>query len=253
MSVTDDVHATTEVGAPAGLVMVHLRVADADRAMRFFGDLFGWQAERHESDHVSHYTLNTATTVRLLDDPAAPAVRPNYGVADVAATARAIEQGGGRIAESELADDGGGWAQAEDDQGVPFIVYRPRGYESHVPVTRQPTGDVGLVFIRADAPRAERFYASVLGWPFERVHPDSQYFETVSKVGVFDEAAAFGRPVTPSATLYFSVDTLAPALARVDELGGTPGTAAQDMGPYFTAMCTDDQGTPFGLMSLTER
>ena len=31
--------------------------------------------------------------------------------------------------------------------------------------------------------------------------------------------------------------------------GGTVGDHAQDMGPYFSAVCTDDQGTTFGVMS----
>ena len=59
--------------------------------------------------------------------------------------------------------------------------------------------------------------------------------------------------MTPSGTLYFSVDALEPVLLRVRELGGRTSDVAQDMGPYFTVMCTDDQGTAFGLMSLSER
>ena len=63
------------------------------------------------------------------------------------------------------------------------------------------------------------------------------------------KAAAFDRPVEPSATAYFSVDTLLPVLRRIEALGGSAGEHAQDMGPYFTALCTDDQGTTFGVMS----
>ena len=231
--------------------MVHLRVADADRAMTFFGSLFAWEAERvvHERK-VSHYTLNTAVTVRLLEDPAVAPVVPNYRVSDVGATIRAIDQAGGRIARSEAAADGGGWARGEDDQGLPLLVYRPDGYENHGGRRREPTGDVGLVFIRADVPRAGRFYGAVLGWGLRRDHPESYYFDAVPHVGIFDEGAAFGGDVVPSTTIYFAVDLLGPALAEVEELGGQAGTAARDMGPYFTAMCTDDQGTEFGLMAL---
>jgi predicted enzyme related to lactoylglutathione lyase len=232
------------------LAMVHLRVGDADRAARFFGDLFGWEAERHEFDgHVSWYTLNTATTVRLLDDPGVPPVVPNYAVDDVAAAVRAVEDAGGRVAMAEAATDGGGWARGDDDQGVPWLVYRPGGHDDGPAPTRPATGQVGLVFIRADATRAERFYGPLLGWRFHRDHPGSQYFDTVPLVGVFDEAAAFGHVVTPSATLYVSVEALAPVLRRIVELGGRAGEAAHDMGPYFSAECTDDQGTPFGLIS----
>lgn len=247
--------ATAEPTAPAGpghgdLAMVHLRVGHADRAARFFGDLFGWEAERYEFDgHVSWYTLNTATTVRLLDDPGVPPVVPNYAVTDVPAAVRAVEDAGGRVVVAEPAPDGGGWARGDDDQGVPWLVYRPGGHDGGAAPIRPATGEVGLVFIRADAGRAERFYGPVLGWRFHRDHPDSHYFDTVPQVGVFDEAAAFGHEVTPSATLYVSVDALAPVLRRVVELGGRAGEAAHDMGPYFSAECSDDQGTHFGLIA----
>ena len=232
--------------------MVHLRVDDADRAIRFFGSLFGWQAERVEfENHISHYTVNNEVTVRLLDDPTSPPVVANYEVSEVAETIQRIEAAGGTVTASETAPDGGGWARGHDDQGLPFFVFRPGRYHEHAPPTQQPTGDVGLVFIRADAGRAQAFYGTVLGWNLDRVHPDSNYFETVPRVGVFDEAAAFGTPVEPSETLYLSVDALEPAMAKVEELGGHAGPAAQDMGPYYTSVCTDDQGTTFGLMSLT--
>lgn len=235
------------------LAMVHLRVADADRAMAFFGELFEWDGERVEFDgRMNYYTLNTEVTVRLIADPDAPAVVPNYRANDVGAAIARIEAAGGHIDASEVADDGGGWARGRDDQGLPLLVYRPRPYDPAGGAPRRAAGgEVGLVFIREDAERARRFYRSVFGWPFERVHPDSHYFDTVTHVAVFDEGAAFDRPVEPNATIYIQVPVLAPFLAKVNELGGRAGAAAQDMGPFFTAMCTDDQGTEFGLMSDT--
>ncbi|MHB8467900.1 MAG: VOC family protein, partial [Acidimicrobiales bacterium] len=202
-------------------------------------------------DHVSHYTINTEVTVRLLDDPSAPPVTPNYRMTDVAGAVAAIERRGGHVVASEIAADGGGWAQGRDDQGVPLLLFRPGRYHRHAEASQPARGEVGLVFIRADAGKAERFYGDVLGWRLERGHPGSYYFDAVPGVGVFDEAAAFGGEVPPSATLYLSVDVLGPARARVEQLGGHAGPATHDMGPYFSAMCTDDQGTEFGLMSET--
>ncbi len=233
-----------------GLAMVHLRVLDADRAMKFFGALFGWQAERVAMEgHVSHYTINTTTTIRILDDVDSPPVVPNYAVADVAHVISAVGEGGGRISDSESATDGGGWARGVDDQGLPLLVYRPGGYHAHAAPTRPPSGELGLVFIRADATKAAAFYGAVLGWNLKPAHPGSNYFDAVPGVGVFDETAAFGRLVEPSTTLYFSVDALLPVLREIEALGGTTGDHAQDMGPYFTASCADDQGTTFGVMS----
>jgi predicted enzyme related to lactoylglutathione lyase len=247
MAVTDDEPVRAAHGE---LAMVHLRVGDADRAMRFFGELFGWEAERVPfDDHVSHYTVNTRTTVRILDDPASPPVVPNYAVRDAAAAVSAITAAGGVVSDADAQPDGGGWARGRDDQGLPLLVFRPGRDYASVPPTRTPTGEVGLVFVREDAGRAGRFYGVVLGWDLQRSSPDSHYYAAVDRIGVFDEAAAFGTEVAPSATLYLAVDALGPALARVGELGGQAGPAAQDLGPYYSAVCRDDQGTEFGLMS----
>ncbi|MGH8978844.1 MAG: VOC family protein [Acidimicrobiia bacterium] len=240
---------STEV-AFGELAMVHLRVGDADRAMKFFGALFQWDAERVVfPGHVSHYTINTTTTIRILDDASSPPVVPNYAVADVARVMAAIGESGGQITEAEPAPDGGGWARGFDDQGLPLLVYRPRGYHAHEAPARAASAELGVVFIRADATRAAAFYGSVLGWSLTPAHPGSHYFDAMPGVGIFDEAAAMGGNVEPSATVYFGVDALRPALRRVESLGGTAGEPAPDMGPYFTALCTDDQGTTFGIMS----
>ena len=153
------------------------------------------------------------------------------------------------ITEAEPAPDGGGWARGVDDQGLPLLVYRPGAYHPHAAPTQAASAELGLVFIRADAAKAAAFYGEVLGWSLVPAHPESHYFDAVANVGVFDEAAAFGQPVEPSATLYFSVDALLPVLRQIEALGGRAGDHAQDMGPYFTAVCTDDQGTTFGVMS----
>lgn len=239
---------TTE--AQGTLVMVHLNVPDADRAMAFYEALFGWQAERVLVEgHISHYTINTEVTVRILEDPSSPPVVPNFSVSDVGEAVRSIPSAGGTVSSSEVASDGGGWARGTDDQGVPFLVYRPGSTYPHREPTRHPTGEVGLVFITADASRAERFYGSVLDWHLERAHPGSNYFDAVPHVGIFDETAAFDREAGPSVRLYVAVEAIAPVVSRIEQLGGHSGSIAHDLGPYFSTVCTDDQGTEFGLIS----
>ncbi|HEX5587163.1 MAG TPA: hypothetical protein VFZ17_07640, partial [Acidimicrobiia bacterium] len=69
MPVTDDLESDDVTADPSRhgeLGLVHLRVRDADRAMAFFGDVFGWVGDRFVDEHVSHYVLNSGVTVRLL-------------------------------------------------------------------------------------------------------------------------------------------------------------------------------------------
>jgi uncharacterized protein len=232
------------------LVMVHLKVPDADRAMAFYEALFGWQAERVlVGGHISHYTINTEVTVRILEDRSVPPVVPNYSVSDVAEAVRSIPAAGGTVTSSEVDADGGGWARGTDDQGVPLLVYRPGPGYPHREPTRHPTGQVGLVFLTAKAAQASQFYGAVLGWHLERAHAASNYFDAVAHVGVFDESAAFDREVAPSVRLYLAVEAIDPVVSTIEDLGGRCGPVAQDMGPYFSTVCTDDQGTEFGLIS----
>lgn len=247
MPVTDDVHTDSRHGE---LGLVHLRVGDADRAMRFFGDLFGWVGERYVDDHVSHYVLNSGVTVRLLDDPAAAAVRPNYAVRDVAAAVRAIEASGGRVTESEVGSDGGGWAFADDAAGLPLLVFRPSARE-HPTTDTVARADVALVFMTEGAADATRFYGSVLGWELTAPYPNGTYYDAVEHVGLFDVNAELGTDHAPTIDVYFGVEALRPIVDRIEALGGhvEPLPAEPDMGPYFSVLCTDDQGARFGLIS----
>jgi predicted enzyme related to lactoylglutathione lyase len=240
----DDDH--VEYDDHGALGLVHLRVADADRAMAFFGAAFGWVGERYDGDgHVSHYVTNTAVTVRLWDDPDRAPLRPNYRVRHVGDAVRAIEAAGGRITESDLQGDGGGWAYADDRAGLPLLVYRPSSYPSG-PASDAVRGDVGLVFLVEGEEEASAFYGPVLGWQLQGGHAGSRYFDTVPRVGVFDEEGAM-----PSITFFLEVPDLSAASVDVRRLGGTADDppAEPDMGPYFSVRCTDDQGTAFGLLS----
>jgi predicted enzyme related to lactoylglutathione lyase len=234
------------------LGLVHLRVGDADRAMEFFGDVFGWVGERFVDEHVSHYVLNSGVTVRLLDDPAAAPVRPNYSVRDVAVAVEAIEANGGRVTDSEVGSDGGGWAFADDAAGLPLLVFRPSARE-HPTTDTVPSADVALVFMTEDTGAATPFYGAVLGWNLQPAHPGSNYYDTAEHVGLFDVNAELGTNMAPSLQVYFGVEALRPIIDRIEALGGHVDAVPDEpnMGPYFSVMCTDDQGTAFGITSMT--
>jgi uncharacterized protein len=234
------------------LRLVHVQVRDADRAMDFFGDVFGWVGERYVDDHVSHYVLNSGVTVRLIDDPSAAPVRPNYAVRDVTAAVAAIEANGGRVTSSEVDPGGGGWAFADDAAGLPLLVFRP--VDRAHPTTDAPArADLALVFMTEDAASAATFYGSVLGWDLRPPHPGSNYFDTAEHVGVFDVNTELGTNLPPSVAVYFGVTALQPIIDRIEARGGHVDAVPDEpnMGPYFSIMCTDDQGTAFGITSTT--
>jgi uncharacterized glyoxalase superfamily protein PhnB/predicted enzyme related to lactoylglutathione lyase len=90
-----------------------------------------------------------------------------------------------------------------------------------------------------DLARAQAFFGAVLGWEFQS--PDNGHVENIAAppggLNVVDE---------PGARLWFVVDDIHVAVARVRELGGTATDPVQyDSG--WNSDCTDDQGTAFSL------
>ena len=238
MTVTDEPAAAVTAGE---LGIVHMAVADADRAISFFERLFGWEAERTTWDgHVSHYVVNTKTLLVLRDNPTVPPVRLWYRVPDVASAVARVQELGGIVGESETTPDGGGWAEVADDQGTPFGLTRPRGdYGDHQQPIAEPTGDLGYLTISVtDTTAGREFYGSLLGWQFnDHHHVDNAGLPLGLRPGLDQR-----RPID----LYFRVADYEAAAARVRELGGTTEDF-YDSPSGRGCQCLDDQGTVFFL------
>ena len=101
----------------------------------------------------------------------------------------------------------------------------------------------------ADADRARAFYEGLFGWRLEPGPSGKGY--------VIDTGGIPGglHPGDPEAVpyLFFGVDDLDAAVARVRELGGTVQESEHEGDEDSSArfgrfkFCRDDQGSPFGL------
>ncbi|MBV9253018.1 MAG: hypothetical protein JO054_02205, partial [Actinobacteria bacterium] len=159
------------------LGIIHIRVDDADRAAAFFGGLLDWETSRHDDGSwVAHYVTNTSMLHVLRADPQAPPVRLFFPFDNVRAAVTELESLGGGVDDSELAADGGGWAFAHDDQGLPLGLWRRYGdyaREGATPAAR-PLGEVGYLTLNVpDAERAMAFYGAMFGWRFQA--PSGEY------------------------------------------------------------------------------
>jgi predicted enzyme related to lactoylglutathione lyase len=107
-----------------------------------------------------------------------------------------------------------------------------------------------------DPDRAERFYADVFGWVFNRFPGAPSYYGMAttgdSHPGI--DGALFQRGEGASTTLTMSVDSIEEAVARIEAAGGrlvTPKTPVPGVG-YF-ANCLDTEGNQFGIFVNDER
>ena len=96
-----------------------------------------------------------------------------------------------------------------------------------------------------DYERARAFYSELFGWEFEALNEGGR-IKTPSVPGGIHPGDAGASPY-----VFFAVDDLDAAVAKVSELGGSgavmdedPDTVAE-FGRF--ALCKDDQGSSFGL------
>jgi predicted enzyme related to lactoylglutathione lyase len=105
-------------------------------------------------------------------------------------------------------------------------------------------GDVGyLTLLVADGERAARFFAELFGWDLEAGYqPGAFHIASITPPAGIDS-----RPGAPEVRLYFRVDDIEIAAARVRDLGGQ----VLSVGDYESggnAECVDDQGLRFDLI-----
>ena len=103
-----------------------------------------------------------------------------------------------------------------------------------------------------DPDRAEKFYASVFGWTFQRYPGAPQYYgmATTGETDPGINGALFQRGNASETTLTMSVDSIEDATASILAAGGT---VVQDKMPipgmgYF-ATFTDTEGNKFGIFT----
>jgi hypothetical protein len=103
-----------------------------------------------------------------------------------------------------------------------------------------------------DPDRAEKFYADIFGWTFQRYEGGPQYYGMAStgedNPGI--NGALFQRSADSAVTLTMSVDSIEDTLARITDKGGKVvqgKTPIPQMGWFAT--CEDTEGNRFGLFT----
>jgi uncharacterized glyoxalase superfamily protein PhnB len=128
-------------------------------------------------------------------------------------------------------------------------VARAEGYEliENQQLKQHGIGDLFYFSLHVhDLGRARDFFGAVLGWQFPHPQPDraGAHIENISAPPGSISQVAPGGSTRPQ--LWFVVDDIHAAVAKVRELGGTSDDPVlYDSG--WSADCIDDQGTMFSL------
>jgi predicted enzyme related to lactoylglutathione lyase len=244
--------------APGTPAWIDLGTTDLPAAARFYGDIFGWEAE-DLGEEAGHYTMmrvrgKYVAGMGPLMDPAQPVAWSTYlATADIDETARKVTDAGGTLVSGPFdVFDAGRMAVFVDPTGAAILAWQARQHPG-VQLANEANTLIWSELYTPDVERAKSFYEAAFGITSERA-PAMDY--TLLKVGdrpiggmMAIGAGGVPAEVPPHWNVYFAVDDVDATVARVQELGGStmvPPTDIPGVGRF--AVVTDPQGASFSVM-----
>jgi predicted enzyme related to lactoylglutathione lyase len=243
--------------APGTFNWTDLSTTDPEDAKRFYGGLFGWEAEDMPIPGGGVYTM-----LRLdgKDACALSAAREGQMVAwlsyvsvdDVdALVAQLQELGGTPLGEPFDVLEAGRMAVAQDPTGAVFALWQPRDHIG-ASIVNGPGALTLNQLNTSDPERAREFYTELFGWRVEEVDAgDRPYWGLFSggrlNGGMMKLPPQSGAP--PHWLVYFGTDDIDAAAERIERSGGTVMVPKTDVPGGQILVAWDPQGAVFGLFA----
>lgn len=238
---------------------VDLATSDPEAAKAFYGGLFGWAFLDLPTDMGTIYSMaqidgyNVAGLGPTMDGNA-PTVWTSYvnhSDADAAA-ARAAAAGGAVMMPPMDVMDSGRMAIIQDPTGAVFGIWQPQNHIG-AQLVNMPNTLVWNELQTREPDAAKAFYGATFGWG-DASDPNGYVMYSVDgrmQAGMIPMDETWGE-VPPNWAVYFMVDDVDAAAAKIEELGGkvlVPSTQAGEMGRF--AVGQDPQGGVFTVMSFS--
>lgn len=244
-----------------GHIWYELMTSNADAALEFYGSVVGWQPRPHSGGIPGYTMLSTGEAeiggVMQLEPQMGLAGSVWVGyvhVADVDATARAMEQAGGAICVpcTDIPGGYGRFAMLRDPQGALLYIMRP-GSEGASSAFAAKVGHCQWnELVTTDPEAATAFYERIFGWQKGDVMPMGPLgnYQFLLNAGErFGAVMKRSRAGAPSLwRYYFGVDDIDRAARAITSGGGSlMGDPQPVPGGGFAVVATDPQGAEFGV------
>jgi hypothetical protein len=193
-----------------------------------------------------------------------PAWTTYMTVADVDATAAAVEAGGGSVVVPPMTVmTAGRMVVLADPEGAPFATWQPQDHKGAQAI-HEPNAFTWAELACRDVDGAKAFYGAVFGWEGE-THPfgpddSSSYTELqlpggeAPFAGMVQMNEMWPAEVPAHWMVYFSVDDTDASAAQVAALGGTVSVEPFDLPQVGRiAVLNDPQGAVFSVLARAER
>ena len=246
---------------PGTFSWADLATTDQEAAKTFYGELFGWTATDNPVGDGAYYSIMSidgkdvaaiATQPQQQRDAGAPPVWNSYITVESAdqALERAKELGASVHAAAFDVMDAGRMGVVQDPQGAYFLVWEPKSHTGASLVNAHGAlswDELATTDMEASA----SFYSQLFGWSVEPIEGMEMPYMVVKNSAGWNNGGI--RPVTesepPNWLVYFGIDDIDAAVAKVAELGGSTIAGPMPIGMGSIAVIRDPQGAVFALFA----
>jgi len=231
---------------------------DVDATASFYSALFGWAVEDLGPEaggyRMARIGGDDVAGIGPAQNPGPPFWTTYFTVADPDETAKKVEAAGGSVLAPPMDIPGGGRiAVFMDPHGAAFSVWRSGG-DSKNRVNEHGTLCWNELNTRNMA-SAQQFYADVFGWTWSGRDEYAEFSVDGRVVGgcMPMTPERFPAEVPEHWLVYFAVDDVQAAYAKIAELGGTTMMEPFDPGGVgLMTVAMDPQGAVFAVIQLSE-
>jgi predicted enzyme related to lactoylglutathione lyase len=236
---------------------VDLSSPDPDASIRFYGQLFGWEAEHAADD--AYWTLrrdgkDVAGIVRQREPADAPAWVTYISTEDLGQTRQNVEAAGGRtlVEPFEVGPAGRVAIFADAAGGAVFGAFEHNQHRGAQLINAPGALTMNQLNTR-DLDAAARFYYGVFGWEFEAFEQGGEVlygqFKLDSRViaGALPMGDEFPAEVPANWVPYFGTEDLEASAAKARELGGTQLVGPTPVPEGRFVVLSDPHGATFCL------
>jgi uncharacterized protein len=258
---------TTRESAPVGSpCWADLWTSDVDGSRRFYGELFGWEAEEPNPEFGGYFNfrrdgvLTAGAMGDMGDMPAQNVWKVYLATDDITGTLTGAETHGAQIVAGEM---------PVADLGIQAVLQDPTG--AHLGAWQAGTFPGFTVLGVHGAPSwfelhtrdhaaAVSFYESVFHWQTTPVGNTDDFRYTVMRdpeggedlAGIMDAASFLPDGVPAHWSIYWEVDSVDRAIAQVESMGGSTVMGAEATPWGRMATVTDPGGALFKLRTTNQ-
>jgi predicted enzyme related to lactoylglutathione lyase len=245
-----------ESGTPS---WVDIGTSDIPGAIRFYGELFGWEAEDQGADAGGYHMLSLdgkhVAGLGPQMNPGPPYWTSYVSVADVDAVCERIGAAGGTVIVPPMdVFDSGRMAVAMDPAGAAFAMWQPNQHIG-AQLVNEPGSLCWNELMTTDVEGSKTFYGTVFGWGARTSESPMEYTEFLN--GERSIAGMMAKPPTVPAEVpsnwlvYFTVSDCDAAVKQAEASGGSVSMPPMDIPIGRFAVLQDPQGATFAVIALT--